>query len=200
MPQTKRILIVGSALIILGTAAAVFAVPVTFQAGTLLKSADLNKDFSDLDTRVTAATVVTVGSKSYSLGAVFKKATQPIHTGNLGGYAGAKSICEAAVGTPTAHMCTGEELVRSAQLGISVPAGGGWYSSAGDAIDGTSPGQTQPNRHDDDCQGWTDNSTVNNGTTVGTSDGPTWIKNTGVPQGRPFHGDCSTSNAVLCCD
>jgi hypothetical protein len=46
------------------------------------------------------------------------------------GYSGAKAMCAASTGcgsSSSAHMCTGEEIARSAQLGINPPTG--WYSS-----------------------------------------------------------------------
>ena len=37
-----------------------------------------------------------------------------------GGYTGANALCETACSTATAHMCTTEEVLRSAMLGLTL--------------------------------------------------------------------------------
>lgn len=50
-------------------------------------------------------------------------------TGNLGGWAGARALCETACASPTAHLCDASEVARSYQYGASLPAGGAWIAS-----------------------------------------------------------------------
>ena len=46
-------------------------------------------------------------------------------TGNVGGYSSAKGLCEDVdTCSPSAHVCTAEELVRYASTGGEVPVGG----------------------------------------------------------------------------
>ena len=95
------------------------------------------------------------------------------------GYQGARAACIAAVSSPTAHLCTGIELVRSAALGIVIP-GGAWYAngtysaySAGTAVR--------------DCGGFTSASSV--------QFAPVWS----APN-NPDAASCDTVRNLLCCD
>ena len=45
------------------------------------------------------------------------------YTGNIGGYTGAKLICEATCNSPSAHMCNENEIQYSWQLGIDTSIG-----------------------------------------------------------------------------
>ena len=65
------------------------------------------------------------------------------------GYLATKLICQGICSSPTAHMCNGQELVSSEELGINIPpAYQMWYSSGGWSSQ-TSGTQV------DDCRGWT---------------------------------------------
>src|SRR5437762_357712 len=61
-------------------------------------------------------------------------------TGSQTSYAKTRAACATACSSPTAHMCIGAELVRSAALGQTVASG--WYSS------GAHTGS------DSECAGW----------------------------------------------
>jgi hypothetical protein len=75
------------------------------------------------------------------------KITDPI-SGAVG-YLATKLICQGICGSPTAHMCSGQELVSSEELGVSVPyASTMWYSTGGWSL------QTS-GTNVDDCRGWT---------------------------------------------
>jgi hypothetical protein len=93
--------------------------------------------------------VVRYGSKEISAAGIYCGMTE-LMTGSLGGYAGAKALCEVACGDAAAHMCMTDEIVRSLQLGMAVPAGtdGARYSS-GTASLGTTGFFTVT-----DCEGW----------------------------------------------
>jgi hypothetical protein len=119
------------------------------------------------------AQTLTLGGKSYSLGAKYCGSTASVTPGGaqLNSYTTAKSLCEAACSAPTAHMCSGEELLRFAQLGGTLPANG-WYSDAEVAYK--------------DCTGWTSTN----------YSGPTWIASPSGPGGD----SCTSSHPVLCCN
>ena len=152
-------------------AGAIAHAAIPFKTGDMLQAADLN-------TLAGGRLVAAINGKSYSVGATkYVAQTVDTYTGALvGKYAGAKALCETAATSMSAHMCTAEELNRSAQAGIAMPTG--WYSSMfgpGGATDITR-----------DCQGWN---------TAVTETGPVWV-NGGFPSNQP----CSASYAVLCCD
>lgn len=170
----KRLLIVGSALIVLGTAAVVLAAPHTFGSGDLLTAADLNN-----------LAVVTHGTKKYSRGAVYFGSTSStngaIAAAGANGYAAAKALCQSvAGGSPTAHMCTGDELVRSVQLGIGIPSG--WYAS----------GAWQPNSANSSCQAWSSSANIDTA--------PYWYVPSVGATGFPSATSCDKTAPVLCCD
>jgi hypothetical protein len=72
-------------------------------------------------------------------------------SGNLGGWAAAKALCETTCGDARAHVCAEDEVVRSTQLGLSFT---GRYSAA-------------PN----DCEGWSSTSNTS----------PCWNCDTSTP-------------------
>ena len=113
-------------MVVLGVAAVVIAAPVQWGASEMLTLVKMN-----------AITVVTTDAGSYSVGATKYCGTGPTNTtgaisyNGATGYAGAKAMCQASSGcgsSATAHMCTTEELARSAQMEIAIPDG--WYSGA----------------------------------------------------------------------
>jgi hypothetical protein len=106
-------------------------------------------------------------------------------TGDLGGYLGAKGLCETVCGTAVAHMCTGHEAALSAQLGmLPVPAAleGQWIASGAAAHNGTATAN--------DCVGYTSSSN--------TSIGSAWSLFPSLPP-RPALLTCNTANRVMCC-
>lgn len=113
--------------------------------------------------------------------------------GTVSGYRSAKVICEQACNAPAAHMCTGEEITRSAQLGaipVPLPATYFWVSSGVYAYYSPGPG------HIRDCIGWTTNSATEYGALVGvdSASGPA-----GTQRVRPDWTGCSATYQVACC-
>lgn len=98
----------------------------------------------------------------------------------LGGYPAVKAMCEATCGTATAHMCDGNELRRSAQLG-QITTESGWYGA--DYAPYGSTGRQ-------DCQGWRSSSE--------TESGPVWVGTEVAP--FPSTDFCDTTWPFLCCD
>jgi hypothetical protein len=164
-------------------------VPNTFNTGDALSASKVNDNFSALDTRVSALeapakVVVTHSGKKWSLGAVYCAATANTTGLITNGYAGAKTQCETTCSSPSAHMCTSEEMVRTLQMAIpSVPTG--WFSSGTFGEQVVSPGGYYIN----DCTAWTNNSGTNDGTAYQSSG------SVGISL-----SSCSASQPILCCD
>lgn len=98
-------------------------------------------------------------------------------SGSTNGYGAAKAICIDHLDSPSAHMCTAEEVARSAAIGIAVP--NGWYIAA------TYSYYSPLNRQVTDCAGFTTNNVAQMG--HGWADGPNIYS-------------CSLVLPVLCCD
>ena len=62
------------------------------------------------------------------------------------GYRAAKLLCQGFCGSPTAHMCSGTELVSTIELGVDLPAEYLWYASG--------VGSTDQGYRWNDCNGW----------------------------------------------
>jgi hypothetical protein len=207
-PRVKRwgIRIGIPAVLLVGAGAvAVASVPTVWTGGQVLTAAALNANFTALDARITALealpaqvtalqaqTAVTIGSVSYSVGATKYCGVGPTSTAGaisyngVTGYAGAKAMCQASLGcgmSPTAHMCTADELIRSSQLGAA-PSATGWYA-AGVYSEVTTTPVVEPAG---DCDGWT--------TASGTALGADW------ESGPSFavYTSCSGSYPILCCN
>jgi hypothetical protein len=127
--------------------AAYAGLPYTFTNGSVADATQVNANFA-------AATIASVGSRQISGGPTQICGTAPPSTGSMGGYAGAKAACVTACGgSTTAHMCSSDEIVRTASIAGLVTSG--WFAT------GTS----------NDCSGWT--STSGNGTTLNNPWTPT---------------------------
>jgi hypothetical protein len=185
--RTKRIaLLVGIPALIVGTAAiAIAAVPNTFQDGDVLSAEKMNANFADLDSRLTkletSGSVITVGNKQYSLNGVYCGQTAPVG-GSIGGYPGAKVLCEQACGgSSSAHLCDAIEMVRTVQLGIPIAEEGRYASGLFTLY--------PPNNYPViDCNGFTTGSA--------THYGAVWDPVEGVATIDP----CNVSKPILCCD
>lgn len=101
-------------------------------------------------------------------------------------YAKAKAACETACSAPTAHMCTGEELVRTMQLGRPL-AVYGWYATGMGSLFGAQTAGAAANSLVSDCGGFTSGSTADFG--------PQWQANN-----VPIVGHCDGNIPVLCCN
>jgi hypothetical protein len=126
------------------------------------------------------ATVTVNGRVSSSVLGVYCGATAGLVTGNMGGYTGAKALCETACSNTNAHMCTAHELSISFQLGIPLPNVQLWYSTYVYASD--------IGLFTTDCFGWASSSSTPRGALRST-----------LSDNRPTDGDCSVSYQVACC-
>lgn len=176
-------------LVSLAASAPAVTPPKQFTGGTQIVAKDVNDNFTLLANAINALEqkrpVVTHGGKSYSLDATWCAASAPT-LGNLGGRAGAKTICEAACNkSPTAHMCSVIEMQRSYTLGKTTTQDG-WIEGPSDA--GSTLGVS-------DCKGWTDSSSAGTG-----SLGSMWVTS-GPGVGFPSWAQCwSSSMPIHCCD
>lgn len=92
-----------------------------------------------------------------------------------------KTLCQQTCGSsPTAHMCSAEEVIRLASVG-ALAAPHGWYSTGtGSLAGGSINGQYYL-----DCNGWTSHNTYDHAIY--------WA-------GQALTGDCSDQRPALCCD
>jgi hypothetical protein len=108
--------------------------------------------------------------------------------GNVSGYRSGKALCELACGSPAAHMCSNEELGRSAQMGaLPQVAAGYWF--AGMAY-------SQYNSSNSiDCDGWTSGAPTLLGAFV--------VADFGGPSSTfrvtPNIDWCNNSHRIICC-
>lgn len=179
-PTQKRIIrgavVLGSVIAALGVGIAI-AAPHQWKANDPLAAADLN-----------SLNVVSYtgdgGASSYSTGATKFCGITPVTTtgaivySGVGGYRGTKLACEnvASCGnSPTAHMCTTEEMIRSSALGMTTA--NGWIASGvGNA----------------DCLGWKDDTIQKSGAAWDT----TFMGGGGVANLL----SCNATTPILCCD
>ncbi len=181
--RTKRIaLFIAIPVLMVGASAVAIAnVPNSFKDGDTLSAQKMNDNFSALDVRASALEtgrfIATINGKKYSVGATqFTKATVKQYTGLIGNYNGAKGVCEGETGSPSAHMCTTDEIVRTAAAGVSIAQG--WYSSGvfslvlGDSMN--------------DCAAWQQ---------AGAGYRGTFWNGTGA-----LHDACGNPHPILCCD
>ena len=136
---------------------------------------------NQVDALESAQHVYTNGSQSYSLDGDYCGSTTTAFRGDLGGYSGAKTMCEglSSCDSQLAHVCTPAELVRFVSTGGSIPADGWMATGTFDYGGGVNP---------DDCAGFTSQANGNQG----------GVWRTG-PQ-RPNASACDQTLPVLCCD
>ncbi len=192
-PIKRRLLLAGIptvALLALG-GIALATVPHTFSNGQVLNATDLNDNFSGLDSRVTAIEkhpVKKVGNVSYSLDATYCGKTAPVNgavtNNNLTGWAAVKDLCQTSCASPSAHLCTGGELIRSVQMGVK-PETGAYASES--AFVGN-------NAISLDCQGWSSAAATAFSNVNYT---PIWDSNGQYPT---VFSTCATQYPLLCCD
>lgn len=110
--------------------------------------------------------------------------------GALIGVRAAKSLCEQACTSPTAHMCETREAMRSYELGGDPP--GGWVKGNWGVVYQASQST--------DCQGWTTGtSPIGSWNYLGTYYCPPGGI-CGGPSGWISNDYCGNSHPMLCCD
>jgi len=105
----------------------------------------------------------------------------------LAGYRAGKKACEVALDSPTAHMCTSQEMVLSAQMGVS-PDEWMWVSTGNREVYTNSMGMTANVR---DCHSWTMDQ---------HAEGDVALLGRYWKQGVPSHTYCSNAHPIACCD
>jgi hypothetical protein len=169
------------------------AVPHAFKPGDVVSASAMNENFTELDQRIDKKNRFVAqigGGPAYSMGATtFCGNTAPTAGRFMSGatkigYPAAKAQCEAVAGcSPSAHMCTLEEVVRLAQMGVGPPAPG-WVGS------GVVAPTAGPTQETGDCGGWSHDGPVG---AIGEQ-GYIW---TGT---FTAYNSCSTQQPILCCD
>ncbi|MCK6532994.1 MAG: hypothetical protein L6Q84_08490 [Polyangiaceae bacterium] len=176
----------------------------TFESGKPIKAADVNANFKALSEAVSALEkkrplATSPNGTTYSVDAVFKgtsaaATTGKITSGALVGYAAAKKICESDVSSPSAHMCSSAEMVRSAAIGVAMPQGYTWIATGLSESDQGLGSIAE--RLKVDCYGFTWENT-----TDPKVSGATWqVSSGGAPGGAPSSGVCSAQYKIACCD
>jgi hypothetical protein len=123
------------------------------------------------------------GSVSISAGGAFCGQTPPT-PGNVGGYRAASAMCRAAAGCGVAaHVCTGDELVRSAVLGVGPTARETQYAAG--AWGSTTTGEIN------DCLGFTSNAVADFNRLWATGPGS---------DGVPTTTNCANAYPIACCE
>ena len=153
------------------------AVPYALEADTASHAA------GDLLTRLNAAASATMTNPNtgaaITLDGVYCGSTSP-RDGAVGGLAVAKSLCEKACGTKTAHMCTAGEIIRSAALNLPTPTNEQWVVGESGVINAQAL--------IDNCAGYQTNSGSNHqGFTV-------------VGPGAFYSRWCNSSHPLACCN
>jgi hypothetical protein len=172
----RKLTAIGAPVLGILVSGTVLATPKQWATGDALSAADLN-----------ALNVLTVNGVKYSVGPTHYCGIGPIQTtgafsfNGKSSYAAAKAMCEASTGcstSPTAHMCSGEEIGRSEALGDAVP--NGWYFTyAAAAMFSTSIVR--------ECLAWTESLSGESGAWLGAN-------------GSALEAPCDSMQNVLCCD
>jgi hypothetical protein len=174
----------------IGIAGVAFAVPKTFTSGQTLTAADLNADFSDLDSKLAKSAGGVLGVTTSKVIASGMGTTMD---GPTSGYAGAKQQCAAAfAAAPNAHMCVASELVQfMAGGGVMPTTDGAWYAT-GMRWDGTyaSGGMAPGPQLGNDCEGFSSQA----GAVMPNAQ--LFVKNPNSAFSWDF---CNTSHYILCC-
>ncbi len=152
----------------------------------------LNERMRQLESAPPSAPIATgLNGRLFSLDAVFCAATSTPTLGRITaglevGLEAAKTLCEDACGmSPTAHMCSADELSRSIQLSILPTAPEGWYSNMSWAVNGP--------ESNFDCNNWTQTTPNWTGASLRLVDLP-------GREFQPGRRSCSSEYPILCCD
>lgn len=140
-----------------------------FATGGVVSSSEINENFSSLKT---AIETIPLGTYCGRTGATYNGA-------GVGGYTGAKALCETACNNTNAHMCTPHEISLSKQLGVAITTGSDLWMS-------TFMAATNISDLVGDCSGWQNSGATNHGAIHAMS-------------GLPSKSACSTSLPIACC-
>jgi hypothetical protein len=170
-------LVLAGALVAGGSAVA-FAVVPSFTNGTTLQAADLNKIVDAVNKSITAqglycgVTAATNGN---------------ISAGTVKGYPAVKKQCELTCTSPSAHICTSQELLANAEKGWTPPADGHFWFATGTFGYFPSNGSYLW-----DCDGFQN--------AAHTQLGTTWYRETASGANAPNDDYCDQMHPLLCCD
>jgi hypothetical protein len=173
-----------AAILLFGFGSTVDAAGPSFAAGEVLSAAKMNAHFGEIDARASKLESRLTNGGRYAISGVYVKPSLASTKGDLAGlgvprgYGGARTACQSAVGTQTAHVCTPPEILASVSLGIAIPEG--WYATAVSNVAGS--------YLNNDCYGFTN--TAGNGVA--------WTN--GASGSYPHYVGCEEEKPLLCCD
>jgi hypothetical protein len=172
--ERVSIVAIVTAGLVAGVSVTVGAAPVPqFVSGQPLTATELNALVDAVNSPLAEN-----GALSYSAQAIYCEASMPV-TGDVGGYQGAKALCEDTCGSASAHVCTADELLRSLGLGVELPSVTNYRFATGITWGGTAGQQA-------DCRAFSQ--------ATEAYGGAVWSVD---------HFDitgCSTAYPMLCCD
>lgn len=185
-PRQKKVMrgavVTGVVIGALGVGLAI-AAPHQWSTNDPLKASDLNGLNVATYTSDGGTTQQSVGTTKFC-GLSATTTTGAISYSGLQSYAAAKKMCEVAPGcSATAHMCTGEEIVRSGSLGIPAPASCAWYAGSYRADSSIAV--------INDCAGYTFGGSAANSGPAACPNGSAW---------NWSYSGCNASMLVACCD
>jgi hypothetical protein len=185
-PMKRRLIVTSVSLAVFGLGAIAFAaaVPNVFQDQDLLSASAMNANFA-------AVTQAQANGRVYSVGpTLYCGATVPTQ-GDLRdlstpaqSYPKTKGACEGACNSPSAHMCTFDEVERSVALGVDVARG--WFVQGLGGQGRSSAGASS------DCFGFT--------TAFPNVSGASWAVDENNVVWGPGGTTCDQSLPLLCCD
>jgi hypothetical protein len=203
-PSARNRILAAAALVLIGIGGMAIAAPelITWSDGDTLRAADLNRNFEELAVEI-ARIDASIGTYvNPDTGTVWTShrgycGSTAATTGQLGGLRGAKSMCEAACGTPGAHMCTIAEVQRSWTTGSDVPEDA-WVDGPLPNLHSYFQGAEGTPVSLRACLQWGNEY----GSEVGmvTNIYPRTTDNPGGPTLGMVSQPCNTSRPALCCD
>jgi hypothetical protein len=188
--------VVATVIATLGVGVVIAAPSHTWKAGEPLSAAQLNETLVDIDRR---AHLLSNGTSTYSVGATrfCGKTPLPYSGKSIEGYSGAKQKCEKVAScSPSAHLCSEEEVVRSLAVGIDLGLSpNAWIHGSGSV-----GANVAANATNNDCNGFTEGIDTAPAGTSGFYGRVFSVNTNGQLSPAPFTVVCETKLPLLCCD
>jgi hypothetical protein len=177
-------------------------------AGQPLKATPLKAALDEIQARLVAVEtkpVVTVNGVAFGTSGTFVGLTAPTtgkwQSGSVFGYAAGKKLCEQVAGpagpSPSAHVCSGAEIVRNLSAGVSILSAQNQAARIADANHYLDDRPTGTTIYGSDCLGYT--SAV--GQTAGATNYAQEIYfDTTAGVTSVTSGGCEASVPIACCD
>lgn len=171
--------------------------------GDKLSATEMGDQFAKIKTAIDKPSV-TLGAVQFGRTGKYLGKSDPTTgkwvSGALVGYAAGKKICEDKFQSPTAHVCSADEVIQNAAVNPGAfSIGQAWI------VGGTQYFDMRPNANKQEilvmqnCTGWTSNIGLEDGSSLIHYDGPSFNKNN---EGAvvPSTEHCNDSFPIHCCD